>query len=118
MKKPSSQIILLEAVENIDECEKRISEAERMTEVFSQLDLVVCVQKLALRSVMSVGPKSFFSHIRVNNFRFSGSPSKNDVIMLTHQREENTGDFYTFLGSRFFVEKINTKDAETYIYLN
>lgn len=90
-----------------------------MIGIFGKLNLVVAVQRLDLRKVMSVAPKSFFSHIRTNNFHFSCKDfTGNDVIMLTHQREENTGDYYSFLGSQFFIEKINTKDSGTYVFLN
>lgn len=124
MKNQSPKIILLEIVKNFENYLRLLCEAENMVKIFNDHQLQVAVQKfrfVKLHPQLAKRPSRKITKLPIPIPIETGTPTS-EVIMMTHETDIQTGECFSFLGGRYFLEKmkpaLKSADYVVGLYLN
>ena len=124
MPNQSPKIILLEIVKNFENYLRLLGEAERMVKIFNDYQLQVAVQKfrfIRLHSPIARRPKTKMGRSPIPIPADTGH-SVSHVIMMTHETDMHSGECFSFLGGKYFLEKLKpalkSEDYVVGLYLN
>ncbi len=124
MKNQSPKIILLEIVRNFENYLRLLGEAENVVRIFNDNQLQVAVQKfrfIKLNAQLASATSKKMSRLPIPIPIETGTPSS-EVIMMTHETDIQTGECFSFLGGKYFLEKmkpaLKSADYVVGLYLN
>ena len=124
MPNQSPKIILLEIVKNFENYLRLLGEAERMVKIFNDYQLQVAVQKfrfIKLHTQLVARPNRRKGRSPIPIPTDTGH-SVSHVIMMTHETDVQSGECFSFLGGKYFLEKmkpaLKSADYVVGLYLN
>lgn len=119
MNNRQPKIILLDTVRSFDNYVKILGDAEQVVQLFSRNALQVAIQRFSFIHLEAAPPvpvpeTGMNSPFRV---RYPNDTLPKKVIMMTHETDGQTGDRFSLLGGKYFLEKLRPSLQSTeYVY--
>jgi hypothetical protein len=115
----SPRIILLDVVRSFDTYVKMLDSAEKIVELFSRYALQVAIQRFGFLSFDPTPSVPLPEHENRSPFtnRYANDTLPKKVILLTHETDLKTGERYSLLGGKYFMDKMRPSLQGTdYVY--